>query len=122
MAVYNWGVDFTIVAGADISGQQYKNVNLSGVLATSADNVFGVVQGKTGLGEHATVRKIGYTKMYLPISLGVGARVMQSNATSGVIALVTSGYGAFAEIVITANSGGYGTAYLFGGPLFKPVV
>lgn len=117
MAVFNWGIDFTVVAGADISGQQYKNVNVGGTLAGSADNVFGVLQNKPQSGEHATVRKLGYTKIYLPTSLGVGAVLMQSNANSGAIALATSGYCAFGELVFTANSGGYGTAYLYGGPV-----
>jgi hypothetical protein len=39
MAVYGQGLDVTVVAGADLSAQQYKPVNLGGTLAGSADNV-----------------------------------------------------------------------------------
>jgi len=122
MGTFNWGHDFTVVAGADLSAQQYKNVNVSGTLAGSSENVFGVLQNKPQSGEHATVRKIGYTKCYMPVSLGVGAVVMQSNANSGQIALVTSGQGGFGEIVFAASSGGIGTVYLYGGPTRQKLI
>jgi hypothetical protein len=117
MSIYGQGVDITIVAGADISGQQFKPVNLSGVLATSADNVFGVLQNKPAAGEHSTVRKSGLTKVYMSCSLGDGALIMGSNASSGYIALATSGYNAFGEIIYSAPSGSIATAYLYGGPV-----
>ena len=117
MAYSNWKVELTVVAGADISAQQYKNVNLSGVLATSADNVFGVLQNKPESGQHAAVAVTGVTKIYMATSLGNGAFIMSSNATSGAIALATSGYNAFGQILKTANSGSIGTAWLFGGAL-----
>lgn len=115
--VYGQGSDVTIVAGADLSGQQYKPVNVSGVLATSADNVFGILQNKPQAGEHATVRWHGFSKAYMSCSLGLGALVMGSNATSGFLALQTSGYQAFGEVFIAANSGDYGTLKLYGGPV-----
>lgn len=115
MGTYNWGKDFTVVAGGDLSAQQYKNVNISGVLATSAANFFGVLQNKPQAGEHATVRVYGYTKVYLPISVGLGSFVGQSGATSGNIAIVTSGGLAIGRIVKSAASGGIGTLQLFGG-------
>jgi hypothetical protein len=117
MAIYGQGFDITVVAGADLSAQQYKPVNLSGTLAGSADNVFGVLQNKPRDAEHATVRKQGTTKIYLPCSLGDGALIMGSNANSGQIALATSGYCAFGEIVYSAPSGSIATAYLYGGPV-----
>jgi len=115
--VYGQGLDVTIVAGADLSDQQYKPVGLTGLLATSADNVFGILQTKPQAGEHGTVRWHGFSKAYMSCSLGLGALVMGSNATSGYLALATSGYQAFAEVFIAANSGGYGTLKLYGGPL-----
>jgi hypothetical protein len=92
------------------------------VLATSADNVYGVLQSKPQLGEFGTVRKSGYTKLYMSCSLGDGALVMGSNANSGQIALATSGYCAFAEVFISAASGSFGTAYLYGGALKRLIV
>jgi len=116
MAVSGWGQDFTIVAGADLSGQQYKNVGkVAGVLATSADNFDGVIQNKPQAGEGITVRRLGVSKIYIPTSLGTGAEIMQSNATSGVIALATSGYCSFGYLLDGASSGSIGTAWLYGG-------
>lgn len=115
--VYGQGCDVTIVAGADLSGQQYKPVNLAGVLATSADNVFGILTNKPQAGEHATVRWHGIAKAYMSCSLGLGALVMGSAATSGFLALATSGNQAFGEVFIAANSGDYGTLKLYGGPI-----
>lgn len=115
MGTYNWGKDFTVVAGADLSAQQYKNVNLSGVLATSASNFFGILQNKPQSGEHATVRVYGFSKVFIPTSIGVGALLGQSGTTSGALAIVTSGGLAIGRLVFAAASGGIGTIALFGG-------
>jgi hypothetical protein len=117
MSVSGWGQDVTVVAGADISGKQYLPVNLSGILATSDADFFGVLQNKPQAGEHATVRKLGFTKLYMPVSMGAGALVMQSASNSGFAAIATSGYLAFGEIVHAAGSGSYATAWLYGGPV-----
>ncbi|MDA8121780.1 MAG: hypothetical protein M0Z38_04340 [Deltaproteobacteria bacterium] len=118
MAVSGWGVDFTLVAGADLSAKQYQNVGKSaGILATSADNVDGIIQNKPQAGESITVRRFGVSKIYLPTSLGAGAEIMQSNATSGVIALATSGYCSFGYLLDAASSGSIGTAWLYGGAI-----
>ncbi len=110
-----WGQDFTIVAGADLSARQYKPVNLSGVLATSADNFNGILQNKPQSGEHATVRRLGLSFCYMAISAGQGAELMQSNAASGSVALATSGYCSFGYVEVAANSGGIGQVWLYGG-------
>ncbi len=115
MSVSNWGQDFTVVAGADLSGQQYKNVEPGGTLAGSSENWAGVLQNKPQSAEHARVRKLGLTKLYMAVSAGVGAFLMQSNANSGDVALATSGYNAFGEVFIAGNSGSYATVWLYGG-------
>jgi hypothetical protein len=122
MSVYGQGLDVTLVAGADLSGQQYKPVALAGVLAGSADGIFGILQNKPATGEHATVRVTGLSKLYLGCSLGTGALFMQSNANSGQIALAASGYCAAGQVFIAANSGDFGTAYLYGGALKRLIV
>jgi hypothetical protein len=117
MSFSNWGVDVTVVAGADISAQQYKPVGLTGILSTTDATVFGVLQNKPQANEHGTVRKLGYSKLYMPVSAGAGALLMGSSVTSGFVALCTSGYLAFAEVVFAGNSGSYATAWLYGGPV-----
>jgi hypothetical protein len=115
MSVYGQGFDITIVAGADISAKQYQPVGITGILGTTADTFFGILQNKPQAGEHATVRTSGLSKIYMSVSLGAGGLFMGHNTTSGFIALATSGYCAAGQIFIAAESGGYGTAYLFGG-------
>jgi hypothetical protein len=118
MAVSNEGVFYTVVAGADISGQQYKNVNLGGVLATSQTNFYGVLQNKPQNGEHGTVLVAGRTKIYQPTSLGPNTMIRQSDATSGVIALAGSGYHAIGVLIIAPGSGSIGTAEIWHGPRY----
>jgi hypothetical protein len=79
------------------------------------------LQNKPQAAEHATVRKIGYSKVYMPTSLGAGALLMGSSTTSGQSVGVASGSLAFAEIVFPANSGGYATAWLYGGPVRRAI-
>jgi hypothetical protein len=121
VSVSNWGVDVTIVAGADVSGKQYQPLGLTGILSTTDADVFGVLQNKPQAAEHGTVRKLGYTKLYMPVSMGAGALVMGSSTTSGHAALCTSGSLAFAEIVFSAVSGSYATAWLYGGPVRRAI-
>ena len=121
MSVFNWGQDITVVAGADLSSQQYKNVNLSGVLATSSTNFYGILQNKPQSGEHGTVRWLGYTKAYMPVSIGGGSFVGQSDSNSGELAIVTSGGVADGRIIIAAASGGIATVQLFGGPFYVAI-
>lgn len=115
----NWGIPFTVVAGADLSASQYKFVNLSGVLATSETNAYGVLQNKPDAsGQHASVIPRGRTKIYIATSCGAGAFIGQSNANSGDFAIVTSGGFAMGWLIKTAASGSIGTAELFGGPAY----
>ena len=118
MGTGNWGVSYTVVAGADLSSQQYKLVNLSGVLATSETNPYGVLQNKPESGQHAQVITRGRTKIYIATSVGDGAFFGQSNANSGQMTIATSGEFAMGWIIKAASSGSVGTAELFGGPSY----
>lgn len=118
MATSNWGQDFTIVAGADLSARQYKFIGPTGVLATSATNPIGVLQNKPQSGEHATYRPLGASKITMAASVGDGAYFGQSNASSGFGAIVTSGGFAFGRIMTGCDSGGLATGYLFGAPIY----
>jgi hypothetical protein len=126
MSVYGQGLDVTLVAGADLSAKQYQVIGrqASGVvtLASSPDNVFGILQNKPQAGEFGTVRVDGLSKIYMSVSLGEGALLMGHLTTSGFIALASSGYCAFGELFITAASGGYGAAYLYGGALKRLIL
>lgn len=115
----SWSQDRTIVAGADLSGQQYKFVNYSGVLATSAGNACkGVLQNKPQSGEHASCRFLGVSRVYMAVSVGEGTFIGISGATSGGGAIASSGSIAMG-ITRTAISSGYsGEAELFGGPAY----
>lgn len=121
MSVENWGKDFTVVAGADLSAQQYKAIGLTGILSTTDVDVFGILQNKPQAGEHGTVRKVGMSKVYMPTSLGAGQLLMGSSTTSGFAVVCTSGSLAFGEIVYAAVSGSYATVWLYGGPVRRAI-
>lgn len=115
----SWGQDRTIVAGADLSGQQYKFINYLGVLATSATNACkGVLQNKPLSGEHAACRFLGVSRLYMASSVGAGTYIGQSNATSGAGSIVTSGGYARGITRTAINSGYSGEVELFGGPAY----
>lgn len=118
MGTGNWGIAYTVVAGADLSAQQYKFINLSGVLATSETNPYGILQNKPESGQHAQVITRGRSKIYMATSIGDGAYIGQSNANSGQVAIVTSGGYAMGWMIKAAASGSVGTAELFGGPSY----
>ena len=113
-----WNVSYTIVAGADLSGQQYKFINALGVLSTSETNPFGVNQSKGQSGDHVPVTKFGFSRLYMAEAVNAGARVGQSNATSGAGAIVTSGGHYFAEVLTGCTSGGIAQVVCFGTPTY----
>jgi len=110
-----WENVYTVVAGADLSAQQYKFLSPLGVLAGSETNVFGVLQGKQQSGEHAPVTKRGFSRLYVCLACSKGDFIGQSNATSGAGTVVTSGV-AFAQVLVGANSGGIAQVDCFGQP------
>lgn len=113
-----WFHDFAIVAGADISGQLYKFIGPTGVLATSETNPIGILQNKPKSGEHAAYRTIAISKIVMAASVGIGAYFGQSNTTSGMGAIVTSGGFAFGRTITACDSGLIATGYLFGAPIY----
>jgi hypothetical protein len=110
-----WEQSLTVVAGADLSAQQYKFVSPLGVLAGSETNVFGVLQGKQQTGEHATVVRRGFSRLYVTGACSRGDFIGQSNTTSGAGTVVTSGV-AFAQVTTGAASGGIAMVDCFGQP------
>jgi hypothetical protein len=58
MASYNWGVDKTYIASADMTSSQVK------VAATAGVYAIGILQNNPKSGEEATVRVMGYSKVH----------------------------------------------------------
>ena len=115
----SWGQDKTVVAGADLSAQQYKFINYLGTLAGSQTAACkGVLQNKPESGEHATCRFIGVSRLYMAASVGLGTYIGVSDATSGAGAIVTSGGHAHGITRVAISSGYSGEVELFGGPAY----
>lgn len=118
MATANWIISYTIVAGADLSAAQYKAVNISGVLATSATNGIGILQNKPQANEHATITIVGVTKALGAAALTAGSFVGYSGTTSGFLATVTSGGIACGRVLVACTSGYPASVYMFGAPTY----
>lgn len=115
----SWKVDVTVVAGADLSGQQGKFVKYGGTLCGSdGDSIMGVLQNKPLTNEHATVTRRGNSRVYAAVSLGAGCWIGPSNTTSGGAAIVTSGGTAFGQALTNGQSGALFIADLFGQPTY----
>lgn len=114
----SWRNDLALVAGADLSSQQYKFVGPTGVLATSQTNPVGVIQNKPAATEHISYAKQGRTKLYMCQSVGDGVLIGQSNATSGAGAIFTAPGYAWGITNKGCNSGSHARVDLFGNPVF----
>mgnify|MGYP001602894005 FL=1 len=114
----SWRNDLALVAGADLSSQQYKFVGPTGVLATSQTNPVGVIQNKPQSTEHVAYAKQGRTKLYMCQATSKGAWVGQSNTTSGAGALITAPGYAWGITASECASGGLVRVDLFGAPVY----
>jgi len=114
----SWRNDLALVAGADLSSQQYKFIGPTGVLATSQTNPVGVIQNKPQSAEHVAYAKQGRTKLYMCQPTSKGAWVGQSNTTSGAGALITAPGYAWGITASECASGGLARVDLFGNPVF----
>ena len=72
----------SIVSTVDASANQYKVVDVSGVIAATQQTAIGVLQNKPKAGEAARVAFSGHMKAYAGGSIAAGA----------VVAVTTSGY------------------------------
>lgn len=106
----------TVVAGADLSGLQYKAVTVGGTLGTSNAASYGILQNKPESGEGGTVTVIGLAKAIAGGAITAGVNVTVS---SGFLIAVSSGDGVtVGKAKIAANSGDTFTAavnFLNGG-------
>lgn len=112
-------LDESFVAGADLSGCQYKGVQVTSDYTIKAPtaalvNAFaGVLQDKpAAAGRSGRVITLGKTKAYLGATMTIGEKVYC--AASGWFSKVTSGYAPVGHITKTANSGYIGEIALTG--------
>jgi len=94
MAIKAVGTDISVVAGADLSAQQFRGVkvNSSGlaVVANATDlNQIGVLQNNPGNGQTGTIRITGVTKAKAGGTVAAGDRV--TTDANGAFITATTG-------------------------------
>lgn len=112
MAVDNAGLNFTIVAGADLSTSQYCGVTFGGAISDIGLTFGGALQNKPQSGEHGTARCIGVSKFRAGAAVAAGVPITVT--TSGYFITVASGEQAIGDCIIAATSGYLGTAMFRG--------
>lgn len=79
MSTQGYGVDITMIAGADLSAKQYCAVKLNSsgniVAAGAGEDAVGILQTKPTSGQAGTVRISGVSKMVAGGSITAGSRV-----------------------------------------------
>jgi len=94
----------TVIAGADLSGAQYKAIAVAGTVAAANDAAIGILQNKPQSGEHASVAIKGKMKGVAGGTISAGGRIKVT--TSGFILAVASGDGSCGKLGITAAASG----------------
>lgn len=87
-ATNGFGFDDTVVAGADLSSNQYLVVNIAGTIAATTDTSYGVLQNKPQSGEHAQVSPLGRRMCMAGAGLSANDRL---KVQSGYLIAVASG-------------------------------
>lgn len=99
MATENAVLLDTIVAGADLTGAQYKIITGAGVLAGAGAGGW-VLQDAPASGQDATVMLLGLTKLLLGGTVVAGGKIASNGSGVGVAA--TTGN----TVIATALTGG----------------
>jgi hypothetical protein len=81
----------TVVASQDLTGHQFKAVDLSGGVAVNTLLSMGILQNKAALGDHATLAYRGHMKAYAGGAINSGAQVGVT-ASGFLISVATSRY------------------------------
>lgn len=103
MATHGDFESISILAGADLSGSQYRAVQIAGTLATTNVNAAGILQNKPQSGENACIAYSGHMKGIAGAALAAGARFKV--ASGGFLAAVASGDTSHGFVVTAASSG-----------------
>lgn len=98
----------TVIAGADLSGNQFQVVNVAGTLASGAGGsgghtAIGVLLNKPRSGEQGTVGYFGRMKGIAGAAVNAGVSVMV--ASGGFLITATSGYPGVGKSLLAAASG-----------------
>ena len=102
MAVERHFETITVVAGADLTGMQFRAVTLAGIQAATTATAKGILRNKAASGDHATLAYKGQIKALAGGAINSGALV--GVTTSGwLISVTTSAYVGVA--LATAASG-----------------
>lgn len=96
-----------VTAAADLSGSQYKIVDVAGTISASvalgSKTAIGVLLNKPQSGEQAEVAYLGRMKGYAGLALAAGARLQVTSG--GFLTTVQSGNVAVGKALAAANSG-----------------
>lgn len=111
MATQSNGVDFTLLAAADLRTKQFHFVkvdsNGKAALAALGENAIGVLQNKPNTGEAATIRVSGRSKVVADAAIAAGALLKSSAdaqaATAAAATTNTSDAGAAADALIGSH-------------------
>ena len=95
-------------AGEDISGAQYKAVEIDGTVAATPAVAVGLLQNKPKSGEDATLGYQGRSRYWAGAAVAAGAQLMVT--TSGYLITVTSGSATCGRALGAVSSGGIGEA------------
>jgi len=105
MSVTAEKTSFAGIAGEDLSGLQYRAIEVDGTLAANANVAAGILQNKPKSGEPATIAYMGQLKLRTGVAITVGQRL--TITASGWAAVVVSGSGAqIGRALTVAASGG----------------
>lgn len=97
-------------AGEDLSGAQYKAIEIDGTVAATNAVARGLLQNKPRSGEDATLGVSGRSRYVAGAAVANGANLMAT--TSGYLITVTSGNIACGFALGAVSSGGIGEAFV----------
>lgn len=109
-----------LTAAADLSGQQYRAVRVTGDFAVNVANaagqaVIGVLQNKPTSGQPAEVMSMGVTKVLAGAAIAAGAEVM-AGADGRIITAATAGSNVIGICMEAAANANEIVTVLLGGP------
>lgn len=90
MATYDDGIDITLPAAADLSGQQFNFLTIAAdgrvnVSAAATEDIIGILQNKpAAAGREAKVRVAGVSKLEMGAAVNEGAYVTADSSGRGV--------------------------------------
>lgn len=117
------GLVGTMTASADLSGQQFRFVKISGantvtVTAASTDPSIGVLQNKPTSGQEASVLILGVTKCTAGAAVAAGAEIMADANGRGITATSAAGANRVLGVAIdAAANAGEIFSMIFIGPI-----